>query len=99
MTTPEPQPDDQDMVLVSSLSPAERLYLRFGEQRQERISRRKLDARVIAVQGETLKRMRETGDEVIIRQRTNDERQLETTSVAEALTIGPHGLERKVQQP
>ena len=97
MTTPEPQPDGQDMVLVSSLSPAERLYLRFGEQRQERISRRKLDARVSAVQGETLKRMRETGGLVHIRQRTDDDRQLMTTSVAESLAVTPDGLERVTQ--
>ena len=94
----EPQPDDQDdMVTVASLSAAERQYLRSAEQRKDKISRRVLDARVSAVQGETLKRMRETGGQVHIRQRTDDERALMTTAVAETLAVTPDGLERVTQ--
>jgi len=93
MTTPEP--DDQ--VLVSSLSPAELQYLRSGERRWDRFSRRKLTARIAAVQGESLRQLRESGTELHIRAQLDDDRGLTVTAVSESMRVTPDGLEAVTQ--
>jgi hypothetical protein len=90
-------PED-DQVLVSGLTPAELVYLRFSEKRQERISRSMLTARVAAVQGESLKQLRESGTELHIRAQLDDDRGLTITAVSDSMRVTKDGLEA-VRQP